>query len=316
MPRFFTPLLILLRQWWDADYHPDGVETVRARPDKVDWKRCVPFIILHVGCLFAFAVGISWTAVAVACALYVVRMFAVTAFYHRYFSHRAFRTSRPVQFVFALMGNTACQRGPLWWASSHRHHHLHSDDHGDLHSPSLQGFWWSHIGWITSQKNFPTDYSRVKDWTQYPELVFLNRHDQLVPWIYGSCLWLGGWLLGKFFPSSHTSGAQLFVWGFFVSTVALLHGTLFINSLAHVFGRRRFATEDDSRNSLLLALITMGEGWHNNHHRYQHAARQGFMWWEFDPSYYILKLLSWSGLIWDLKAVPSRIYEEAAQSHR
>jgi stearoyl-CoA desaturase (Delta-9 desaturase) len=314
MQRFFQQFCILLHQWWDADYHPEGAAVVRAIPDKVDWKRCVPFIILHLGCLLVFAVGVSWTAVGIAAGLYVVRMFAITAFYHRYFAHRAFSTSRVAQWFFAVLGNTACQRGALWWASSHRHHHLHADEEEDLHSPGVQGFWWSHIGWITSRRNFPTDYNRVKDWVKYPELVFLNRHDQLVPWFYGLSLGFVGWFLGKYFPSLHTSGKQVFVWGFFISTVALLHGTLFINSLAHVFGRRRFATEDDSRNSLLLAVITLGEGWHNNHHRYQHAARQGFMWWEFDPSYYGLKILSWCGLIWDLKAVPGRVYEEAAQS--
>jgi stearoyl-CoA desaturase (delta-9 desaturase) len=311
MRKFFHALFILLRQWWDVDFHPEGPAAIYGKPDRVDWKRCVPFIILHLGCLLVLAVGVSWVAVGVAVLLYLIRMFAITAFYHRYFSHRAFRTSRPVQLLFALLGNTACQRGALWWAASHRHHHEHSDEEADLHSPSVHGFWWSHIGWITSQRNFPTDYQRVKDWAKYPELVFLNRHDQLVPWLYGVMLWLTGELLEKFAPGLQTNGAQIFVWGFFVSTVALLHGTLCINSLAHVFGTRRFATEDESRNSLLLALITLGEGWHNNHHRYQHAARQGFMWWELDPSYYALKLLERCGLIWDLRSVPKRIYEEA-----
>jgi stearoyl-CoA desaturase (Delta-9 desaturase) len=315
MQKFFQQIFVLLHQWWDSDYHPEGNEAVRAKPDRVDWRRCVPFIILHLGCLLVLVVGVSWAAVGIAALLYVVRMFAITAFYHRYFSHRAFRTSRAAQWCFAVLGNTACQRGALWWASSHRHHHKHSDHEEDLHSPSQRGFWWSHIGWITSQRNFPTDYSRVKDWAKYPELVFLNRHDQLVPWIYGALLWIGGSLLGRFVPSLHTSGLQIFVWGFFMSTVMLLHGTLFINSLAHVFGKRRFATEDESRNSLLLAVITLGEGWHNNHHRYQHAARQGFMWWELDTCYYGLKLLSWCGLIWDLHQVPTRVYEEAGQAH-
>ena len=301
----------MFRQWWDSDYHPEGVEVVRQMEDRVDWKRTVPFIVLHAGALFVFVVGWSWFAVAVAALLYFVRMFAITAFYHRYFSHRAFRTSRFMQFVFGVLGNTALQRGPLWWASNHRHHHNHSDQETDLHSPMQQGFWWSHIGWITSKRNHPTDYSRVKDLAKFPELVFINRHDQLVPWIFGAFLWLVGWLLAKFAPSLHTNGPQLFVWGFFVSSVFLLHGTLFINSLSHVFGRKRFETTDTSRNSFILALITLGEGWHNNHHRYQHAARQGFYWWEVDISYYMLKVMSWFGLIWDLKRVPAQIYQEA-----
>jgi stearoyl-CoA desaturase (delta-9 desaturase) len=256
-------------------------------------------------------VGWSPIAVTVAVVLYVVRMFAITGLYHRYFSHRAFRTSRFMQFVFAVAGNTAMQRGPLWWAATHRHHHRHSDDHEDIHSPVQSGFLWAHFGWLTCAKNFPTDYSRVRDLAKFPELVFLNRRCLVVPVLFGLALWATGSLLAQSFPGLGTSGAQLFVWGFFVSTVFLLHGTLFVNSLAHTFGKRRFQTDDDSRNSLLLALITLGEGWHNNHHRYAHSARQGFYWWEIDISYYILRFFAWTGLIWDLRRVPEQIYEEA-----
>ena len=305
--------IILVRQWLDSDYFPDGVEAVRALPLRVDWMRCVPFIILHLGCFAVFWVGWSWTAVSIAVALYLVRMFAITAFYHRYFAHRTFRTSRLAQFAFAVLGNSAMQRGPLWWASVHRHHHKHSDQEEDLHSPGISGFIWSHIGWITSNRNRPTEYDRIKDLTKFPELVWLNRCDQLVPWLFGGFLWLTGWLLERYAPGLGTNGPQLFVWGFFISTVVLLHGTLCINSLAHVFGRKRFKTSDESRNSLLLALVTLGEGWHNNHHRYAHSARQGFYWWEIDISYYVLRALSAVGIIWDLKPVPASVYEEARQ---
>jgi len=301
----------MLRQWWDSDFHPEGVEVVRAKEDKVEWSRSMAFVILHGGCLLVLGCGWSWFAVAAAVALYVVRMFAITAFYHRYFSHRSYRTSRFGQFMFALIGNTAMQRGALWWASVHRHHHQHSDQEEDTHSPRQRGFWWSHIGWITSSRNFPTDYAKVKDLAKFPELVFLNRHDQLVPWAYGAFLWFAGWMLEKYAPGLGTNGFQLFVWGFFISTVFLLHGTFFINSLAHVFGKKRFNTEDDSRNSLLLAILTLGEGWHNNHHRYMHSARQGFYWWEVDVSYYVLKCLSWFGIVWELKPVPAHVYKEA-----
>ena len=164
----------MLRQWLDSDYHPEGVEAVRALEDKVDLKRTIPFIVIHLGCLLVLWVGFSWFALAAAVGLYLVRMFAITAFYHRYFSHRTFRTSRLGQFLFAVLGNSAMQRGPLWWASVHRHHHHHSDEQEDVHSPRWFGFWWSHIGWITSRRNFPTDYSRVKDLAAYPELKFLN----------------------------------------------------------------------------------------------------------------------------------------------
>jgi stearoyl-CoA desaturase (delta-9 desaturase) len=205
------------------------------------------------------------------------------------------------------------QRGPLWWAAHHRHHHNHSDQEEDVHSPTLRGFLWSHIGWITSAQNYVTDYSRVKDFQKHKDIMWINRHDLVVPFCFGIALFVTGWLLGQFAPSLGVNGVQLFVWGFFVSTVALLHGTFFINSLAHVFGSRRFETTDTSRNSLLLALITLGEGWHNNHHRYQHAARQGFYWWEIDISYYVLRTMSALGLIWDLRPVPVQIYEEAKQ---
>jgi stearoyl-CoA desaturase (Delta-9 desaturase) len=303
--------LITLKQWWDSDYHPEGADVVAAKEDKFDWKRSMAFVIVHGGCLLVIGAGWSWFAVGAAVVLYIVRMFAITAFYHRYFSHRAYKTSRFGQFMFALIGNTAMQRGALWWASVHRHHHQHSDEHEDKHSPVQHGFLWSHIGWITSERNFPTDYSKVKDLAKYPELVFLNRHDQIVPWVYGIFLWVTGSLLEKYAPGLGTNGFQLFVWGFFISTVALMHGTFFINSLAHVFGGRRFKTEDTSRNSILLALLTLGEGWHNNHHRYMHSARQGFYWWEIDISYYVLKMLSWFGIVWELKPVPATIYEEA-----
>lgn len=276
----------------------------------------LPYLILHGGNLGLIWVGWSPFAVFAAIALYLLRMFAVTAFYHRYFSHRSFRTSRPVQFAFAIIASTAMQRGALWWAATHRHHHQHSDEEKDFHSPGRQGFLWSHIGWLACPESLPTDYSRIPDLAKFPELVFLNRHEFIVPILYGlAMLGLGTWL-EHFAPALGTNGPQMLVWGLFVSTTVLLHGTLTINSLAHVFGSRRFETKDDSRNSLFLALITLGEGWHNNHHRYPHSARQGFYWWEIDISYAILRILSWTGLIWDLRAVPAHIYEEASSNRR
>ena len=302
---------VTARQWFDSDYFPEGAEAVRARPDRFEFRRSLPFLFLHLGCLAVIGVGWSWTAVGVAALLYFARMFAITGFYHRYFSHRTFRTSRWAQFAFAALGNTAIQRGALWWAAVHRHHHKHADTEHDVHSPGLGGFWWSHVGWMTSSRNFPTNYGAIRDLAKYPELVFLNRFDLIVPAVFGLALYGFGELLHTVAPGLGTSGAQLFVWGFFVSTVVLLHATLLINSLAHAFGRRRFNTRDDSRNSQLLALITLGEGWHNNHHRFMGAARQGFYWWEFDATYYLLKLLSWTGLVWNLKPVPRSVYEEA-----
>jgi stearoyl-CoA desaturase (delta-9 desaturase) len=300
--------------WFDSDYAPGGAEKIRAAPDKVDWMRCIPFLILHVGCLGVIWTGWSPFAVGFAIAFYFVRMFAVTGVYHRYFSHKTYSTSRVGQFLLALWGGTTVQRGALWWAYHHRHHHLHSDDEEDAHSPHVHGFWWSHIGWITSRKNFPTDYSKVRDLAKFPELVLLNRFDTVVPILTAIAVWGLGWGLEIYAPALGVTKWQMLWWGFFVSTTALFHGTSCINSMAHLMGRRRFQTSDDSRNSFILALITLGEGWHNNHHRYMSSTRNGFYWWEIDPTYYGLKLLSWTGLIWGLKPVPQTVLEEGARA--
>lgn len=299
--------LISFVQWFDTDYGSRELAANKARPERIDWVRCVPFLSLHVGCLGVFVTGWSWTAVALASLLYFVRMFGITGFYHRYFSHRTFQTSRFMQFWFAVLGGSAAQRGPLWWAYQHRHHHQHSDNKSDPHSPRQHGFWWAHVGWITSSQNFPTDYTRVKDLAKYPELVFLNRFDALVPFALALLLFVLGGILESTVPTLGVTGGQLLVWGFFISTTLLFHGTSSINSLAHLIGKKRFTTTDDSRNSLLLALITLGEGWHNNHHHYMHSTRQGFLWWEIDITYYLLKSLSWLGLIWELRPVPREI---------
>ena len=307
--RLLSPIIDFI----DSDHFPEGAEKVRDLPERFEWSRAIPFIILHLGCLGVVWTGWSWTAVGIAAALYFVRMFAITAIYHRYFCHRAYHTSRVTQFLFALFGLTAMQRGPLWWAAVHRHHHAHSDDEHDVHSPGMKGFLWAHIGWLTSSRNFPTDYRRVKDLAKFPELVFLNRFDILGPALLLVFLYSLGATLEVFAPGLGTSGLQLVIWGFFISTTVLFHATCFVNSLAHCFGNQRFDNEDDSRNSLLLALITLGEGWHNNHHHYQASARQGFYWWEIDISYYLIRLMGLLGIVWNIKAVPVAVYEKAAR---
>jgi stearoyl-CoA desaturase (Delta-9 desaturase) len=312
-PNRLRRIATALVQWLDADYCPEGRDRMRAEPDRVDWVRTLPFIFLHVGCLGVIWTGWSPIAVGAAVFLYVARMFPVTGIFHRYFSHKTYRTSRVGQFLLALWGGTAVQRGPLWWAYHHRHHHQHSDEEEDAHSPHVHGFWWSHIGWITSRRNFPTDYSKVRDLAKFPELVFLNRFDTLVPVAFAFAVWGFGWLLEIYAPGLGADRWQMLTWGFFISTTLLFHGTSCINSLAHLMGNRRFKTDDDSRNSFILTLITLGEGWHNNHHRYQTATRNGFYWWEFDPTYYGLKLLSWTGLIWGLQPVPQSVLEEGAR---
>ncbi len=274
----------------------------------------IPFLSVHLARIAVVWVGVSGIALAVAAALYVARMFAITAFYHRYFSHRAFKTSRIGQFVFGLLGTSALQRGPIWWAAHHRHHHAHSDLPQDVHSPVQHGFFWSHMGWFMCREHFVADMSRVQDLLKYPELRWLDRFDVVVPSILGSAVFSLGMVLKHSEPSLGTNGWQMLIWGFFISTVAVYHCTYTINSLCHVFGSQRYRTADASRNNAFLAIVTLGEGWHNNHHHYPAAARQGFYWWEVDVTFYVLKCLSFVGLVWSLKEVPHSVREAARRS--
>lgn len=275
----------------------------------VDWARILPLIGLHAALLALPWVDVAPIDVAVCLALYGVRMFAITGFYHRYFSHKTFSTSRCHQFVWAVIGASATQRGPLWWAANHRMHHHHADTRDDPHQ-SQRGFLWSHLKWFLVEKHVATKLEAVKDLAKFPELVWLDRFDKVVPILLGMALIFAGELLAHVAPQLGTSGVQLFFWGYVVSTVVLLHATLMINSVAHRLGRRAYDTDDHSRNNLLLALITFGEGWHNNHHRYCGSARQGFMWWEIDITYYVLRTMSWLGLVTELRAVPEAVLEE------
>ena len=297
------PIVTTLRRWFDTDARADGAPP----SDRIDWLRVLPFVAMHLACLGVLAVGVSWFALGVAALLYVARMFAITGFYHRYFSHKAFKTSRAVQFAFALLGATCVQRGPLWWAAHHRNHHRHSDTEHDLHSPVTRGFFWSHMGWFLTERGFRTDRERIPDLDKFPELRWLDRFDILLPIALAAALYaLGAWLQDAQ-PQLGTSGPQLLVWGFFVSTIVLFHVTVTINSLAHQWGWRRFDTRDNSRNNPLLALLTFGEGWHNNHHHFPGSARQGFRWWEIDLTYYGLRAMAALGLVWDLKPVPANL---------
>jgi stearoyl-CoA desaturase (delta-9 desaturase) len=254
----------------------------------------LPFAIIHLFALGAFLVHFRWAYVITCFALLALRMFFVTAGYHRYFSHRSFKTSRFVQFVIAFMAMTSAQKGVLWWAAHHRHHHRFSDQDDDLHSPTLFGFLWSHIGWVVSDRYNSTRIEYIGDFAKFPELRWLNKYHYIPPAVLGVALWLIG-------------GLPLFVWAFCFGTVLLWHDTFTINSLSHLFGTRRYLTPDTSRNNWLLAILTLGEGWHNNHHHYMAAARQGFFWWEIDITYYGLKLLSRCGLVWDLRKVPAHL---------
>ena len=251
----------------------------------------VPFILFHFSVLSVFWIPFHWPLLMLCFGSYVLRMFAITAGYHRYFSHRAFKTSRIGQFSFACLGSTAVQKGPLWWASHHRLHHKHSDQTQDPHSPVQSGFWWSHLGWILSDFHEETDWTQITDLMKFPELRFMNQYHLIPAFLYAMGLFLWG-------------GTPYLIWGFFISTILLWHGTFVINSLAHLYGSVRYQTPDQSKNNLWLALITLGEGWHNNHHSYMSSARQGFFWWEIDMSYYVLKILNFLGLVSHLRKPP------------
>jgi len=272
---------------------PEGIERQADKAsNRIDWQMSTPFVIMHLlGIVGPFFFQFEWKWVALCLGSYYLRMFGVTAGYHRYFAHRSYKLNRFWQFLMAFLAQTTAQKGVLWWAAHHRHHHKHSDLEDDIHSPKLTGFWWSHVGWILSMKYHETEKDLIKDFYKYPELRWLNRNHLVAPVLYGLAIFLAfGW-------------AGLF-WGMFLSTVLLWHGTFTINSLSHVFGSRRYVTTDTSRNNFWLALVTMGEGWHNNHHCYMTSANQGFFWWEVDPSYYVLKGLSWVGVVRDLRKAP------------
>jgi stearoyl-CoA desaturase (delta-9 desaturase) len=273
------------------------------RDDQVNLVTSTEFFVVHLLPLLAFFTGVTATAVALFFVTFFGRMWAVTAGYHRYFSHRSFRMNRFWGAALAFAGTTAAQKGPLWWAAHHRNHHRYSDQEQDIHSPK-KGFWWSHVVWILCDKYNKSDQNLIRDFSKYPEMRFIDKHDWIGPWALAvTCFLIGGW-----------SGLVV---GFFLSTVVLWHTTFTINSLAHVWGKRVYETDDTSRNNGFLALLTGGEGWHNNHHRYPFSARQGFRWWQTDTTYYGLKLLSWVGIVKDIRPVPPAIIDEArfAKAH-
>ncbi|MAE21468.1 MAG: acyl-CoA desaturase [Pseudomonas sp.] len=306
-----NPLVMNILRWFDSQAGAEGEMT----STQFNWVRVIPFLVLHLACFGAFYTGVSTAAVIACLALFWLRMFAITAFYHRYFAHRSYKTNRAWQFVFALIGNMSAQRGPLWWAAHHRAHHQHSDTEEDLHSPVQRGFFWSHMGWFTCDASFRTQMHRIKDFARFPELRFLDRYDSLAPLLLIALLYGAGELMAAYAPQWQTNGLQMVVWGFVISTVVLFHSTVTINSLGHIWGNRRFNTKDHSRNNGFLALLTLGEGWHNNHHRWAVSARQGFYWYEIDISYMILKAMSWVGIVHSLSPVPKHVLEEGRRSN-
>ena len=277
----------------------------------------IAFLIVHLLPLVAIYTGATLFDWMVCLFFYLYRMFWITGGYHRYFAHKSYKTSRWFQFVIAFMAQTSAQKGALWWAAHHRHHHRHSDTPQDPHSMLIYGFWYSHVGWIVGPDFKKTDYKVIGDYAKYPELVWLNEHYLVAPTSLAIFLMaMGGIVNGGSILTLFTSAgfSTLFI-GFFLSTVVLYHATFSINSIMHKFGKPRYATGDESKNNLWLALLTLGEGWHNNHHYYEVASRQGFFWWEIDITYYILRGLAAVGLIWDLKEVPRHIQYSTDKQH-
>lgn len=268
--------------------------------DKIDLLTSIPFLGVHAAAVVGvFLVDFHPVLLLWLLGGYCIRMWSVTAGYHRYFSHRSYKTSRAFQFILGLMGTLALQKGPMWWAAHHRFHHRHADEEVDIHSPNLRGLYWSHMGWILCDKYKDLRHELIPDLTRYPELRWLDRFHVVPPLLVWAALWI-------FF------GPAVFVWAGLVATVLNWHGLFTANSLCHMYGSRRYDTPDTSRNNPFFAMLLLGEGWHNNHHRYPGAARQGFFWWEIDPTYYLLKMLAAMGLIWDLQEVPKRVLAEGA----
>jgi stearoyl-CoA desaturase (delta-9 desaturase) len=266
--------------------------------DRIRWLQSSPMILVHVVAvagvflypptlgLVALMIGLTW-----------FRILGTTLGYHRYFSHRTFRTSRVMQFLIAWWAQSSTEKGVLWWAGHHRNHHRYSDEAGDVHSPARRGFFYSHIGWILSDRWDETPLDVIRDMAQYPELRWLNRFHLVPPVTLAVVCFLAG-------------GMPALVWGYFISTVLVWHSTFTINSLSHVYGRRRFPTTDTSRNNPWLAVLTLGEGWHNNHHYFCSTARNGFYWWEIDVTWYVIWTMEKLGLVWDVKRVPQRVLDE------
>lgn len=280
-------------------------------------KQEIVFALVHIVPLAAIWTGVTMFDWLLCGFLYFFRMFWITGGYHRYFSHKSYKTSRWFQFVIAFMAQTSAQKGALWWAAHHRHHHRHSDQPSDPHSMKLYGFWYSHVGWIIGPDYKKTDYKTIGDYAKFPELVWLNKYHAIPAIVLAFTVTaLGGWVNGGsvLLMFTHHGLSTLFI-GFFLSTVILYHGTFSINSIMHKFGKQRYQTGDESKNGLILALATLGEGWHNNHHYYEVSARQGFFWWEVDITFYILTIFSWVGLVSDLKGVPNHIKYSQNKTH-
>lgn len=308
MRQFIKNISLYLREHFRLDSYQDN-------PKWAGRKGIIPGIAIYIASFHLLVFGfifVGWSPFAVifAIAFYLIRMFGITAFYHRYFSHRAFEANRFFSCLFAILGCTALQKGPLWWAAIHRHHHRYADTEDDIHSPKYRGFFWSHIGWTMAYENMRIRTEYIKDWMKYPELVFIDKFWFAFTLLAAGLVFLTGHLLAIYAPALQTNGPQLFIWGFAISTFFCSNAVFSINSIDHMFGRRRYDNPDTSRNNVLMAILTLGEGWHNNHHHYAITARAGFYWWEIDITYYLLVVLSWLKIVKNLRPLPLAIREK------
>lgn len=275
----------------------------------IHWRSVIELLFIHIGALSVFYVGVSKVAFISFLIVDILGGFFVTVILHRYFTHRCFETSRIPQFIFGLLSLTVLQRGPLWWVSHHRRHHHFTDTDDDPHTPK-KGFFYSHLGWLMTLNEASTDKDHVKDWIRFPELIWLDRLEWLAPVFMILSAFYFGVIINHFFPHLGTSGLQMIVWLVCIPTMLVLHGSCLVNSCLHTFGYRRFNTPDNSRNALLFTLISFGEGFHNNHHRYHDSCCQGIEWWEIDITYYMIKLLAKIGIIWNLRMFPDSVLQE------
>lgn len=282
---------------------PENFDSPFERPEdeKIFITDSIPFYLVHLGCALTLWTGFSLVAFSVCIALYLIRMFAITGGLHRYFAHRTYKTTRWFQFLLGLTATSAAQMGPLWWASYHRHHHRYSDQPEDVHSPLQRSFFWAHMGWFLCRKYSKTDPKIIADFYKYPELRWLNKYYSLPPLFLAIGLFLLGWALEVWLPEWNTTKWQMLVWGFCVSTVITYHCTFMVNSVVHLWGTRRYETSDGSRNNPLVALLTLGEGWHNNHHHSPQYEKHAHRWWEIDMTHMTLVVLEKLGIVWDIK---------------
>ena len=252
-----------------------------------DWEVLAWMLFMHLGALAALFT-FNWKAFFVCLFLWwLTGGIGICLGYHRYFTHRSFDTPRWIQYLLAFFGTMAGEAGPIKWVAAHRYHHTYSDDaERDPHSPR-NGFWWSHMSWLFNREEFLAKYDSYKkyapDMAKDPVIRFLDKYHYLSIFMLAALLYaLGGW--------------PFIAWGIFLRAILVYHSTWLVNSASHVWGYRSFKTEDLSRNNWWVALLTFGEGWHNNHHAFQRSARHGFRWWEVDATYITIRIMGLLGL--------------------